>query len=231
MRDLGMTSGASSVLNGSDARPTCAATGRASDRIGNIRLARRLPVIVRAAGILVIAILGLSPWLGWWPLLFVVTIMSGFALADLLMPRLGRPEFLMFASWVASGVAIAVAVAVSGTPGLPALSWLAIPVITLSSRFSMRGVVVGVCISIALALAVAFAFDAHAVLHNPTVVAVPLVLILCVAVLSTPLMRSDIQHRSDAVIDQLTGMLNRKALVLRVEELTQQARMTVSRSA
>src|SRR6202011_4884166 len=41
-----------------------------------------------------------------------------------------------------------------------------------------------------------------------------------------PLMRSDIQHRSDAVIDQLTGMLNRKALTVRVQELTQQSAVT-----
>jgi diguanylate cyclase (GGDEF)-like protein len=45
-------------------------------------------------------------------------------------------------------------------------------------------------------------------------------------VLSTPLMRSDIQHRSDAVIDPLTGMLNRKALSSRVDELAQQSAFT-----
>jgi diguanylate cyclase (GGDEF)-like protein len=39
-------------------------------------------------------------------------------------------------------------------------------------------------------------------------------------------MRSDIQHRSDAVIDQLTGMLNRKALSPRVVELAQQSQVT-----
>ena len=44
--------------------------------------------------------------------------------------------------------------------------------------------------------------------------------------LSTPLMRSDIQHRSDAVIDQLTGMLNRKALGARAVELAQQSEVT-----
>ena len=54
----------------------------------------------------------------------------------------------------------------------------------------------------------------------------PVALLLCVAVLSTPLMRSDIQHRSDAVIDQLTGMLNRKALSTRVAELAQQSQLT-----
>ena len=52
---------------------------------------------------------------------------------------------------------------------------------------------------------------------------VPLGLVLVIGMLSVPLMRSDIQHRSDAVIDQLTGMLNRKALSTRSEELAEQA--------
>jgi diguanylate cyclase (GGDEF)-like protein len=107
-----------------------------------------------------------------------------------------------------------------------ALSWLAIPVITLSSRFSLRGVVAGVVIASSLTVAVAFGVDAHAAVQSPELVIAPLALILCVAVLSTPLMRSDIQHRSDAVVDQLTGMLNRKALSVRVQELTQQSAVT-----
>ena len=60
----------------------------------------------------------------------------------------------------------------------------------------------------------------------PELLIAPLALILSVAVLSTPLMASDIQHRSDAVIDQLTGMLNRKALSVRVIELGQQSEIT-----
>ena len=68
--------------------------------------------------------------------------------------------------------------------------------------------------------------DAQRVIHDPVLVIAPLALLLCVAVLSTPLMRSDIQHRSDAVIDQLTGMLNRKALSTRVVELAQQSELT-----
>ena len=103
---------------------------------------------------------------------------------------------------------------------------MAIPAITLSSRFPMRGVVAGVAINIAILLVVAFRVDAHAVIHDPVLVIVPVALLLCVAVLSTPLMRSDIQHRNDAVIDQLTGMLNRKALSTRVVELAQQSEMT-----
>jgi diguanylate cyclase (GGDEF)-like protein len=44
--------------------------------------------------------------------------------------------------------------------------------------------------------------------------------------LSTALMRSDVDHRTEAVIDGLTGMLNRRALDQRLHELTAQARIT-----
>jgi diguanylate cyclase (GGDEF)-like protein len=184
------------------------------------------PVRQRALAILGVALIAAGPWLGWWPALFLIPAALCFGAADLLMPRVARPELLMFGAWIGSGLVIGGAVALSGGPTEPTLSWLAIPVITLSSRFPMRGVVVGVIINIVILLAVAFGVDAHQVVHNPVLVIVPVALLLCVAVLSTPLMRSDIQHRSDAVIDQLTGMLNRKALSTRVAELAQQSQLT-----
>jgi diguanylate cyclase (GGDEF)-like protein len=184
------------------------------------------PVRRAAFGILAVALVACGPWLGWWPALFVIPASLGFAAADLLMPRLARPELLMFTAWIASGLVIGGAVALSGGPTTPTLSWMAIPAITLSSRFPMRGVVAGVAINIAILLVVAFGVDAHAVIHDPVLVIAPVALLLCVAVLSTPLMRSDIQHRNDAVIDQLTGMLNRKALSTRVVELAQQSEFT-----
>jgi diguanylate cyclase (GGDEF)-like protein len=184
------------------------------------------PVRQRALAILAVALIAAGPWLGWWPALFLVPAAICFGLADTLMPRVARPELLMFCAWIGSGLVIGGAVALSGGPSQPTLSWLAIPVITLSSRFPMRGVVVGVAINIAILLAVAFGVDAHQVIHDPVLVIAPVALLLCVAVLSTPLMRSDIQHRNDAVIDQLTGMLNRKALSTRVGELAQLSELT-----
>jgi diguanylate cyclase (GGDEF)-like protein len=184
------------------------------------------PVRRRTFAILAVSIAAVGPWLGWWPLLFLIPASLFFSAADRLMPRVARPELLMFAAWIGSELTIAGAVSLEGGPRVAALSWLAIPVITLSSRFSMRGVVAGVATAACLVVAVAFGVDAHAVVHSPELVTAPLALILCVAVLSTPLMRSDIQHRSDAVIDQLTGMLNRKALSVRIQELTQQSAVT-----
>jgi diguanylate cyclase (GGDEF)-like protein len=179
----------------------------------------------RTFAILAVAIASVAPWLGWWPLLFLIPGLAFFAAADHLMPRVARPELVMFTAWIGSELTIAGAVALEGG-SLVALSWLAIPVITLSSRFPIRGVVAGVAIASALVCAVACGVDPHGVLASPAVVGAPLALVLSVAVLSTPLMRSDIQHRSDAVIDQLTGMLNRKALGVRVQELAQQSAVT-----
>jgi diguanylate cyclase (GGDEF)-like protein len=194
---------------------------RMLDMEDRVRPARR-----RTFAILTVAIASVGPWLGWWPLLFLVPSVLCFATADRLMHRVARPELLMLAAWIGSELAIAGAVALEGGPRVSALSWLAIPVITLSTRFSMRGVVAGVSIACALVIAVAFGVDARAVVNSPELVTAPVVLIICIAVLSTPLMRSDIQHRSDAVIDQLTGMLNRNALNVRVQELSQQSSVT-----
>jgi diguanylate cyclase (GGDEF)-like protein len=184
------------------------------------------PIRQRALAILALALVASGPWLGWWPALFLIPAATSFAIADRMMPRVEQPELLMFGAWIASSLVIGGAVALSGGADQPTLAWLAIPVITLSSRFPMRGVVVGVIINSLILVAVAFSVNAHEVIHDPVYVIAPLALLLCVAVLSTPLMRSDIQHRSDAVIDQLTGMLNRKALSSRVSELAQQSELT-----
>jgi len=188
--------------------------------------ARVRPYRRRTFAILAVAILSSSPWTGWWPVLFLIPAAAFFTAAERLQSRVARPELVMFSAWIGSELTIAGAVALAGGPGIPALAFLAIPVITLSARFSSRGVLAGVVIACTLVLAVAFGVDLHAVLRAPEVVIAPVALVLCVAVLSTPLMRSDIQHRSDAVIDQLTGMLNRKALGARTHELTQQSQVT-----
>jgi diguanylate cyclase (GGDEF)-like protein len=194
---------------------------RLLDMEGRVAPARR-----RTFAILFVAIAGTAPWLGWWPLLFLLPSALFFGAADRYISRVERPELVMFAAWVGSELMIAGAVALQGGARISAIAWLAIPVITLSSRFSARGVVAGVGVACALSLAVGFGIDPSAVIASPELEIAPLALILCVAVLSTPLMSSDIQHRNDSVIDQLTGMLNRKALEVRAHELGMQSRLT-----
>jgi diguanylate cyclase (GGDEF)-like protein len=190
---------------------------------------RLKPVRAVAMGVLALALVAGAPWVGWWTLLPLVFAAGLFAFADRMLERTERPEYILFAAWAGSEVTIAAAVALTGGPEVATLSWIAIPVVTLSARFSLRGVIVGVAIAIGCLFAVAFGTDASAVIDQPPLVIAPFALILATAALSTALMRSDVQHRGEAVIDPLTGMLNRNALANRVSELRQQSEVTGER--
>ena len=61
---------------------------------------------------------------------------------------------------------------------------------------------------------------------DPVPMIMALTLIVSVMALSVALMCSDLEHRSEASIDPLTGMLNRGSLDARVLELTAQAQRT-----
>jgi GGDEF domain-containing protein len=150
----------------------------------------------------------------------------GFALAERQVDKLARPEYLLFAAWMGGEITIATAVGLSGGPKSPGITWLAIPVVVLSSRFSIRGVLAGVGLVLALLVTVSFAADAHAVLHDPPLLVAPAALIVAVAMLSSAIRQADLEHRRNALIDPLTGLLNRKALVSRVEELAQLSGLT-----
>jgi diguanylate cyclase (GGDEF)-like protein len=188
---------------------------------------RRLAPVRRASvAVLAVALVICGPWLGFWTLLPLLLVAGAFALADRRIERARRPEYLIFAAWVSSQFTIAGAVALAGGPTTPTLAWFAIPIVTLSARFSIRGVVWGVAVTLALIVAVALGVDAQAVIDDPTLVVAPIALVIAVGMLSTALMRSDVEHRSEAVIDPLTGMLNRKALESRAGELGEQSRVS-----
>jgi diguanylate cyclase (GGDEF)-like protein len=197
------------------------------DRERMLDMDRNLRGVRRAVfGVLAIALVASGPQLGWWTLLPLALAVIIFRIADTRMDHAKRPEYALLASWAASQVIMASSVALSGGPHVPTMAWFAIPLMTLGARFSGRGIAVGVALSVILLLAVAFGVDAQAVIHNPTLVVAPIALMIAVAMFQTVLMRSDVKHRAEAVIDPLTGMLNRKALARRVEELAQQSQIT-----
>ncbi len=194
------------------------------DRERMLDMDRRIaPVRRRTFAVLGVALLACGPWLGWWTIAPLFGAALLFLVADRLAKRMRRPELGLFAAWAGSEAIIAISVAIGGGPEIATLSWLAIPVVTLASRFSIRGVVAGVAIALALLFAVALGVNPDAVLDEPPLVIAPAALIISIAMLSTALMRSDLEFRSRSVIDPLTGMLNRAALAARVGELRQQS--------
>jgi diguanylate cyclase (GGDEF)-like protein len=187
----------------------------------------RLQPVRRAAfGVLALCLIAMGPWAGFWTLIPLALAGVLFRLAESRTPHVERPEYALFAAWAASEVIIAVSVGLTGESGIFTLAWLAIPIVTLSARFSTRGVVAGVSFALVLLAAVVALAHGSAFLQNPSLLIAPAGMIVALAMLSTALMRSDLEHRTEAVVDPLTGMLNRKALATRALELSQQSAVT-----
>lgn len=184
------------------------------------------PVRQKSFVVMAVALLMCGPWLGWWTIALLAVAGVFFKLADGAVERFAHPEYLLFGAWVGSQLMITVADAITGGPHSPAMAWFAIPIVTLSARFPHRGVLAGLAVTAVLMVAVAFGTDAHAVIARPPLLIMPLALTIAVAILSTALMQSDVMHRSEAVIDQLTGMLNRNSLKDRTLELAHQSERT-----
>ena len=173
---------------------------------------------------LAVAFIACGPWVGWQPLPLLFFAGIFFALSDGRAANVRRPEYWIFGAWVGAQLMIAAAVLLTDAPAIISAIWFALPVVTLSTRFSDRGIVLGVLITLGLlCAAVMFAGGTGDVLDYPPNLIMPAALVIGVAILSTALMRSELKYRNESVIDPLTGLLNRKALENRIAELSQQA--------
>ncbi len=177
-------------------------------------------------GVIAVALLVSAPWVGWWWLIALVIPLAAFAIADHSVHAQRQPEYALFIAWAAGEVTVAVAVSLSQGPHSPGLPWLAIPVVVLSARFSKRGVIVGVVLTLLLLVGACFSHGVDPVLENPPLLVGPAALIVAVAMLTTALRRADLEHRRNSLIDTLTGMLTRRALASRIDELAELSRHT-----
>jgi diguanylate cyclase (GGDEF)-like protein len=208
------------IRMGAEATWLCDAAGRERllDMGGRVKPLRTMVFAVQF-----LALIAMAPWLGWWILGPMVVAAGAFSALEAALPRLQRPEIAYFGTWCLTQAMVAVGAALSGGPASPVLVWLAIPVGTLPGRFTARGVRAGVAVSLAFLLVSTVPVDPGLVAAEPYLVLFPAVAVVCVALLGVALMRSEVEHRSEAVVDPLTQMLNRKALATRAMELAQQA--------
>ena len=182
----------------------------------------------RAAAFAVIGVtlLAATTDLGFAPILLLSAAILGFAITTRVQSRLAAPEYAIFAAWAVAEAAIIVAVAMTGGSESHAMSWVIIPVITLPARFGLRPVIAGVACTTVGLLAVVLVAPRDDVGGDTLAIAFPLAALAAVTILSTALMRSDLEHRTEAIIDGLTGMLNRRSLEHRLTELSAQAAVT-----
>jgi len=177
----------------------------------------------RAFTVLALALLASGPWIGFWFLIPLALALIASTVADRLVRTRTHAHRWAAAGWAISGLMIGGSVALTGATDSPAVMWLALPAITLGARFDLRGVLCGVAFLIAVLVLSTLALDPQAALERPDALIFPIALVITAAIFSGATQASDREHRREAVLDPLTGLLNRAALLARFDELEQLA--------
>ena len=190
----------------------------ANDRVRMIRLV--------GAGAVGIALLAAAPWIGWWTLVFFALCALNFASVDRRMRTSPHPERVSATAIVVTLLLIAGGVAVSGGPSSPALPWMVLPAAMVAARFRPQVVVVGLALTVVLILAATLGVDPTATIDDPVRPIAALALLAGVVSIVWALQAAELHHRDEAILDPLTGLLNRHALIPRFTEISHQARLT-----
>lgn len=203
--------------------PTEMARMRFADMNDRVRTARR----VQAASIGLAALLG-SFWFGWWLGALVLVAVLVLVVLEKVYRRAQHPEVAGFLSiWL---LAVILALSVLGTGGTssPLLPTLTVPTLMLAARFRPTVVVVGVVAALLLSGSVMVgALFLPPAPPSPWVVDVAtyLALLSSLVAVAVTLQSAEMASRGDAVVDQLTGLFNRKALHGRFTEAAAQAKL------
>ncbi|MGO9763351.1 MAG: HD domain-containing phosphohydrolase [Solirubrobacteraceae bacterium] len=153
-----------------------------------------------------------APWLGWWTLpLFLLSALN-FLSVDRRMARSAHPERVSVSAILITLALLATGVALSGGPTSPALPWLILPGGMVAARFRPQVVIAALALTVAVILAVTIGLYPHATLHDPVPVFMTLALLTGVVSIVCALQSAELHQRSEATIDPLTGLANRRQL-------------------
>ena len=163
------------------------------------------------------------PWLGWWPVLLVLTQVTVYAALKRPIASSDRPEYPVAVAVVLAQVLIGIAVALTGASQSAVLLVFLLGVAGLPARFGTNGVVAGVLLTEILIFASTAGVDLARFVAHPEHVIVTATASFGLAAFVHALMQAESQKRSDSVSDVLTGLPNRRGMEVRFEAMRESA--------
>ena len=201
--------------------PTELDRARLLDNSDRIRRARTMSAVAIAATLI---------WFDrhqvWWTLLFFAIAAANITTLDWRCSRSARPQLHIAASIVLLQAILASSAALTGGPDSLVLPWIVIPTAFTAARFRGAVVAADVALGVALMLAASIGTDPAEFARNPEPLIVASVLMISVTAIVFVLSAAEVEHRGEAVLDHLTGLLNRTSLERRFSELAEQAALT-----
>jgi diguanylate cyclase (GGDEF)-like protein len=146
-----------------------------------------------------------------------------FGVVQRIATRLPRPEAWVLVGLLGALTSIPVGLACYASAQTPAMVLVAWPLSGITGRYNNRVTAVAVAYAAAVVTAALLVPDPGLIARDPISVLLPVVALVAVAVNCSVLRRGDIASRGAAIVDPLTGMLNRAALDRRVEEIEHQS--------
>ncbi len=201
--------------------PTELDRSRVVDANDRVRTIRRV-----GSGAVGAALVISAPWIGWWTLILFALSALNFWHVDRTISASAHPERVSATAIVITLLILAGGVAVSGGPHSPALPWLVLPAGMAAARFRPQVVIAALVLTVVLILISTVGVDPRAAVNDPVPVIATLALLAGVISIVWALQAAELHHRDEAILDPLTGLLNRHALVPRFLEISHQARLT-----
>jgi diguanylate cyclase (GGDEF)-like protein len=201
--------------------PTELDRSRVVDANDRVRTIRRV-----GSGAVGAALVICAPWIGWSMLLLFAASALNFWHVDRTIAKSAHPERVSAIAIVITMLIIGAGVALTGGPRSPALPWMVLPAGMVAARFRPQVVIAALALTVALILVATLGVHPAWTIHNPTPVIATLALLAGVISIVWALQAAELHHRDEAILDPLTGLLNRHALVPRFHEISLQARLT-----
>jgi diguanylate cyclase (GGDEF)-like protein len=201
--------------------PTELDRSRVVDASARVRTIRAI-----GSGAVGLALVIVAPWVGWWTLILFALALLNFINVERRIHSSGHPERVSACAIVITMLLIGAGVALNGGPRSVALQWMALPVAMVAARFRLQVVLAAMGLAIAILLASTLGTHPQWVVQDPTPLVATLALLIGIVSIVWALQAAELHHRGEAIIDPLTGLLNRNSLIPRFAELSHQARLT-----
>jgi diguanylate cyclase (GGDEF)-like protein len=210
-----------SETRGSWLCPTDLDRSRAADANESVRN-------VRLVGIAFVglALVACGPWVGWWVLIPFAFTAANLITVERRLVRSAHPERVSAWAMVTTLLTIAGGVVFSGGPHSPALPWMVLPVGISAARFRPKVVNAGVALTVIAILLATLGAHPLQTVRYPVLTMSTLALLAGMISIVRALETAELHHRDEAILDPLTGLLNRNALMRRFIELAHQAQLT-----
>lgn len=134
-----------------------------------------------------------------------------------------QPELWMFSVTLGTQFTLAVAAAATGGPSSPALVWMVISMVSMPARYGSRGMVVGGVFSLVCLGAAVLSKGIDALVAAPDLTLATITAGIACLAYGNALRQSEGAQRQAAILDPLTGLLNRTKLEERFAEVRELA--------